>query len=127
MKNGLTSNEIRYVRDQLNVVAFSKDILRSLPGDLQLCVVEYLSISDILNVACVSKSWAELLYGEKMCPLLMKIHFRSQWYKHSTNQHQLELPKWLRGAIHALINRQVGASFVNNLLIYLSGPNGHWK
>lgn len=81
VNNGLTHNEIRYLRDHLNTEFFQfyKDICANLPVELLLWVTKYLELEDLLRARQVSHKWNVQFSTPDFCIGVIKHRFRSTW------------------------------------------------
>ncbi|KAG9245126.1 hypothetical protein BJ878DRAFT_479528 [Calycina marina] len=106
LDDGLLSSEIRYLRDRLNAVYFSKDIFLHLPPELQIQVLEHLNWCDIVNSYCVSQSWRGIFLHDVVCRWIIRSTFRSQWYKYTVLQQGPHLQDWLRSRMDLELSSQ---------------------
>lgn len=73
--SSLTISELRLLRSRLITVDFRTDIISRLPVELQLCVVDYISSSDVLSYINVSRTWRQIWLQDKIIN-----HVVDNWY-----------------------------------------------
>jgi hypothetical protein len=79
--NGLTNNEIRYLRARLGGerFRFTKDICGELPVELLLGVAKHLELEDILRARDVSHKWKCQFSSPDFCVGIIKNRFGGTW------------------------------------------------
>ena len=106
LRNALSTNEIRYLRDQLNKTSLNKDICGSLPLEILLMVIDYLDLEDFENALHVSSRWQEVFSAPELSVKIVKNYFPWEWrlsYQSLEGEEQAialkeSLPLWLRDA-----------------------------